>query len=630
MKKLEGLKSVYIAGTRGSGKTSLLMAVNWKERLYNPTVRDQVGYDQPPFIAVYFRLPDYLSSAIGLIDWAHTFPESQTSSFIGYEVFSQLMESVAAQLICEAFSSLRAAGTFRYTPEQEDEAVAGMLSEYPLLLSLSQGKPPRDLADLAYIFKRVHQRINSLLTRGLVRDALVLSLEAQPGVFINDLVSRIRALACAEEGVCSPDFHVKICIDDCETLQPLQQRFLNSLVRSSRHPLFWVVSFVSVDYDSTATIYPSQTLSDADRTQIILDDMEEPEFARFCQAVSRLRVYYSDSDLSSSGSLRDLSEDFFNLRAVLGHYPPNKLIAEAAKGSISAEFEEFFARALAQRGPKSELAPIYETYIQEKLGERLVDDRPKNRSAYLRRKYVAALLAICSEYGFKTPYAGMNTVVFMGNRCIRDYLEIVGSIVDEGHRVGEIRGIKHLQYRKRPITIRTQTAGISRSSRAKLDGIRNNMEQDWAEATRVVEFLGKLTARLQANHTSQATLATPERGNFIFDLAEVEATDWFEAEARRAMVLKLLRRCEADGLLRPASTISGDEGDGGDLTLHVHRRFAAEFGFSFRGPYGSLRMPMVEFTSVCEGRTDLSVDDLVERAYAKISRNPPRDLPRLI
>ena len=630
VKQLEGLKSVYVAGTRGSGKTSLLKAVNWRERLYNPTVRDQLGSNPPDYVAVYFRLPDFLTSAIGLIDWGQCFPESPTPDLVGYEIFSQLIELVGAQLICEAISSLRAAQRFDYSTEDEDALVAAILTRYPPLARAAAGEQCQGLDGLSIIFRKLHQRLNVLITRGQVRDALEFSLETQPGIFINELASKLREIACAREGSCSAGFHLKVCIDDCETLQPLQQRFLNSLVRSTQHPLFWVVSYVSVDYDSTNTVHFNQTLSDADRTQLLLDEMKNKEFYQLCEGVSLLRIYYSDPGLRGT-TLNELPSDFFNLEALLGKVSINGLLLDLARHSLSAEFAGLIERSRLRdkRKGRNHVPPILETYVLEKLGDRLADDRHANQQAYMRRKNVAALLAICAEFRISNiPYVGATTIVSLSNGCIRDYLELMGSIFDEAMRRKEIGGVSDLRQREYALSSDVQRVGARNSSRAKIDGIRNIIERDWAEATRTVEFIGKLTALLQSNPGVESTLATPERGNFVFDLTSLD--DGRDGSAnRRAFVTRVLRRCEADGLLRPARAEQGEDGDAHELAFHLHRRFAPEFGFSYRGPYGFLRMPMTEFSEMCEGSGD-GLDALVERAYLRISREVPVDHPKLL
>jgi hypothetical protein len=274
--------------------------------------------------------------------------------------------------------------------------------------------------------------------------------------------------------------------------------------------------------------------------------------------------------------------------------------------------------------------PIYETYVLERLGERLADERLENVKSYMRRKQVAAFLAIFSEFRLsKLPFVGATTIVSMSDKCIRDYLELMGAIFAEALARGEIQSLDGLTRRKEPISDDTQREGVRASSKAKFDGIRNSFERDWAEATRAVEFIGKLTARLQSNHASLTTLATPERGNFHFDLDALRGVQGL-ASQRRDFVLRLLRRCEADGLLRPARHgLMSEEKDGQDLTFHLHRRFASFFGFSYRGPYGLVKMPMEEFAEVCDSSFESSVDEFVSRAYAKIVREASDDHPRL-
>jgi hypothetical protein len=630
VQSLEGLKSVYVAGTRGSGKTSLLKAINWRERLFNPTVRDQLGDELSDYVAVYFRLPDYLTSAIGLIDWEKSFPESVSPELVGYELFSQLIELVAAQLICEAISSLRSSQRFSYTPGEEEALVTAVVSRFPAFKKIIGPALCSSLDDLSVILQSMHQRLNILITRGQVKEAFELALEVQPGVFINELGKMIRELACKADGACSPNFHLKICIDDCETLHPLQQRFLNSLVRSSKNPLFWVISFVSVDYDSTTTVHLNQTLSDADRTQLILDDMKPHAFYRLCEEVSLLRIYYSVVGNAQSESLQNLPKNFFALEALLGKVTLDSVLLNLAMHSLSAEFAELVERSRdRKKQSRNSVPPIYETYVLEKLGDRLIDERPENKSAYMRRKQVAAYLAICSEYRISNiPYVGARTVVSMSNLCIRDYLELLGAIFDEAVKRKEIRSLADLLQRETPLSLDTQSNGVRSSSRQKFDGIRNSMERDSAEAMRTVEFLGKLTARLQSNHAAESTLATPERGHFIFDFKSVDERNP-QGEVRKKLVTRVLRRCEADGLLRPSKTFTSDDAETYELAFYLHRRFAAEFRFSYRGPYAYVRMPMAEFIEVCEGGSANSVDELVDRAYNQIQKVTPSDHPKL-
>jgi hypothetical protein len=128
----------------------------------------------------------------------------------------------------------------------------------------------------------------------------------------------------------------------------------------------------------------------------------------------------------------------------------------------------------------------------------------------MRRKQIAALLAIFSEFRLsRLPFMGARTIVNMGDTCIRDYLELMGAIFEEAVVRNEVRELKELTQRTKPLSTDTQLEGVRTSSKAKFDGIRNSFERDGAEATRAIEFIGKLTAKLQSNHSTTTRAFSP-------------------------------------------------------------------------------------------------------------------------
>ncbi|WP_189523745.1 hypothetical protein, partial [Mesorhizobium sp. M4B.F.Ca.ET.215.01.1.1] len=86
-----------------------------------------------------------------------------------------------------------------------------------------------------------------------------------PGAIINKVATAITPLLNGPSfaGDRAPFF--KILIDDCEALTPLQQQFLNTLVRKTRGNVKWVLAYIGGLYDTIRTIIPGQSLSNADR-----------------------------------------------------------------------------------------------------------------------------------------------------------------------------------------------------------------------------------------------------------------------------------------------------------------------------------------------------------------------------
>ncbi len=635
VKQLEGLKSIYIAGTRGSGKTSLLKSINWRERLYNRTLADQAQESQNDYIAVYFRLPDYVAGAIGAVRWDEVFPHAPDPMFVEFDYFSKLIEIISAQLLCEAYSHLRSAGRFSYTVQSEFDFVSRVAAEHSTMLS---GMPPKSgLDDLALAFKRLQRELNLSFTRGTIKQTQSAVPTTNPGEFLKRFASDLKLLACGEGYVsCPPNFHIKICIDDCEALLPRQQQFLNSLVRLSSSPLFWIVSYVSSDYDSTRTIIHNQSLTDADRAQINLNDDQEADFYRLCQEVSLLRLYYSIPSLYLHREFPSDSSNLFSLTEAYGTSNANTLLLETMKGTLSPRFAELLGRAykntqvLAAVTP-SRVPPVWETYIIDRLG--LQPDhqgaRARNFAAYLRRKQRAALLNICSDYRIaNVPYAGAGTIIAMSDMCVRDFLEMSADILDRAIEKEELSSAADLVSRRTPLSLTTQREGIFRASRSKFDGIKNNVESDRVEVSRVIECLGMLCARLQSDHRTTDSLSTPERGIFVFDLDQIVGSSRSAITDRRNLVSRILSRCASDGLLRAdlvrkssikRASIDSKDGKASKSAYRLHRRFASYFKFSPRGPYEPVSVPMEEFADLCEKAIVMDAQEWVERAYLKVS-----------
>jgi len=157
-------------------------------------------------------------------------------------------------------------------------------------------------------------------------------------------------------------------------------------------------------------------------------------------ALAMMDAAYPIDRLHSDEDFRRPSEDF-QVRATLLHahflrlkerqgsrwhsyYDDLLVILKAA--SVRGSEKQALAQQLVLDHPSSsqiEIARHSEDYGEMKFD--LVDDREANLGAYLRRKNVAALLAICAEYRITNiPYVGATTVVSLSNGCIRDYLEL--------------------------------------------------------------------------------------------------------------------------------------------------------------------------------------------------------------
>jgi len=98
---LERPKPCYLIGSRGTGKTTLLKALSWNERLNNKSLKRQLGL--VPFakrcIGVYLKLPEYLFAAFDERLGKETMP-------LRAVIPALYLDAIALQLLIDAVAEL--------------------------------------------------------------------------------------------------------------------------------------------------------------------------------------------------------------------------------------------------------------------------------------------------------------------------------------------------------------------------------------------------------------------------------------------------------------------------------------------------------------------------------------------
>jgi predicted ATPase len=59
----------YVAGARGSGKTSILKSLDTAEQIVNPTLASQLTLANMACLGVYFRATDLFTQTTAGVDW---------------------------------------------------------------------------------------------------------------------------------------------------------------------------------------------------------------------------------------------------------------------------------------------------------------------------------------------------------------------------------------------------------------------------------------------------------------------------------------------------------------------------------------------------------------------------------
>ena len=238
--KWEDQKYVYINGSRGTGKTFLLKAFNWHNRLYDEPLKALIGKDpfEKEYIGIYLNIPDFVNFQFN--NW---FPESELTieSWIEErEIFYSLyLECQIIQLLIGAIQGLRSERIMKFSPNNEFEAVNKILSTRSELKNfLVSGEEYNRLCDLKHCFYLMHENIrvsaskNEELKRAknypnlqignLIEDATVILL---------DLCSLDREIDDLKEADVKRAWKLKVCIDLDNVLESYQQKTIDTLLK---------------------------------------------------------------------------------------------------------------------------------------------------------------------------------------------------------------------------------------------------------------------------------------------------------------------------------------------------------------------------------------------------------------
>jgi hypothetical protein len=280
--ELAAEKSTYVYGTRGTGKTTLLKGICWEDLCFNESLRVQRRIGDFSNIGLYIRFPDHIAASMSFSDWSTVFPNVLDPELEFYSFFSAAVEAICIERIADACHNLRELDEVIITASQEVQLVADFVAEYPAIGSFSS-RPPATFLDLARALRLMISAMNRACGRGTVADLVDRLLARQPYQMLAYFAERASSSIKMQTSVGPRAVGFKFCLDDCEVLNRLQRKSLNSLVRLSRAPCSWVVSSVGNGRDDSETFIGSQPLTDADRRVISLDGRDNVGFRQLCQ-----------------------------------------------------------------------------------------------------------------------------------------------------------------------------------------------------------------------------------------------------------------------------------------------------------------------------------------------------------
>lgn len=611
--RLELQKPVYLVGSRGTGKTTLLKALSWSERLNNKSLARQARRSDCRYVGIYLKLPEI---QLGLVSrWA-----CGAGDDVHANVFAHYLDLVWLEELLRAISELAIAGRISVSANKERKCIEDIFSQCESLFTEADLRP-QTLREFATVLRGRREDIEMCASTGspptlAVERLRLISYIGEFGRKTAEHLGRLCGTAASNEAEAHWIF--KICMDEGECLSEFQQRVVNTMLRLSRAPLFFVVSFVSHPIDPTTTLVNGLSLQQADRELVPLDELSEKEFRQLVEGVASVRVQHISRDSGAHfDTNRTLGVVDINslLLAILRESvsPTAKTLLAAAESAAAHAGSSESAKRPAGKGGRVSIAPpIYQVYLMRKLNfsvAKTADDarwkRRKQDSAELRKRFVAAYLSICAEIGAEPRYASADVVLQTSDKCVRDFLGQLDEIFESAN-------MPLADFLGQRIDDRVQDRAVKAASRKKYQSLPLFGVNSPAETRALVDGLSKLTALLQSQSLSNRHLRSSERGLFVVAFGD-------PPQATAQHLLQSLREAAEAGFLRLLSTSSNP------LTFRVHTSLAPMYGFSYRGAYYETGLSWEALDRLRRTKEPAELKELVREIYEQLERMDPQN-----
>lgn len=607
--RLEVPKPICLVGSRGTGKTTLLKALNWEERRDNQSLRKQIATDpiHSKYVGIYLKLPEIQFDV--LRRWLH----KQENDYA--VIFAFFLDLVWLEELIDAITELIVNDTFNIAADVEQAHVKNITDEFVHTFS-ANGAKPLTLKDLSRAIRNIRETIE-ILSRQKVEPADVIEkfrIVGQAGEFGRKLGTMLHPLCHVRDSEENSykEWNFKICMDEGECLDLDQQRILNTMLRVSKTPVFFVVSYVSMPSDSSTTLIKNITLQSADRELIRLDEVTEKDFRELAEGVATIR----------SQAILGIQNVTFRAQITLGELDINLLLQSILSSSVSPASKKLLESAAnlaktqfflskSEKNTKASL-PIYEAYLIEKLklpppleGSQHWEKR-KDSSAGFRKKFVAAYLSICSDAKVDVRYAFSDMVLQMSDMCIRDFLNQLDSIYS--HADWDLQKFLSTQ-----VPVEIQNEALKRASQNKYLSIPKSGVSEPSAVGAMIDGLARLTALIQSQSSNNSHLRSSERGNFC--IANQNET----LASNDDSIFQTIKDAAEAGFLKIISQ------DKSEFQFRVHTSLAAKYGFSYRGAYYPVTLELRDLNSlkqaVSEAETIKAVNNIVGRLDKSIQEN---------
>ena len=549
--ELEKRQDLYIIGSRGTGKTTFLNALNWETRVENRSIHAQTengNLFKDRYIGIYI-------DAMAFGDSIFEMSDNEDVSLM--HVYSLWVELNVLYRLIGAIKGLYKNDYIDFTIKDEQlqcnkvyDYLSNLLGDTFLRYRQNTGTD----YDLIRLEQVVYDLSGEVVwgVEGLKSKFASYSF----GNLIKETFPKLISLCDDESEI---KWCTKICFDAIESA-PKFHKIVNTFVarKLSRRVWFIISGLTHRLVDMNQTYIPNHNLTSDDKGHIDLDETfflsnatTRKEFGRLAEGICNLRLRHSDNTI-------DVKKKF-DLTACLGNWDMNQILDVYLKGrktiSVSKEFNDFMDLVEEKNNANEYLTkypPYIQTYYYDILGQNkkwtgpLQKSRQKNMDT--GKKIIVITLALLRNYKLtsSTPYAGERQLMYLCNST-REFLQLMEVLFDVRMRQYKFKDLSSFySFEAKPTQneIKTQTEAAVKVAEYKYKEIKNKSDKEII-AKRISVFIdtcGNILYDLQAK-TELSSLKSDEKGAFTVSFKDDDSGEklyYFLKTAADDTIIKII------------------------------------------------------------------------------------------
>lgn len=594
--ELEKRQDLYIIGSRGTGKTTFLKALNWKTRLENRSIHAQTengNLFKDRYIGIYIDAMVFGDSIFEMGD------SDDGSLMRVYSIWAEL--NVLYRLI-RAIKGLYKNNYINFAIKDE-QFQCNKIYDYLSNLLGDKFLRNRQNTETDYDLIRLEQVTYDL--RGEVINGVTELTSKSPLYSFGNIIEETFPILV---GLCDDESDIKwctkICFDAIES-SPNFHKIVNTFVarKLSRRVWFIISGLTHRLIDMNQTYIPNHNLTNDDKAHIDLDEMfflssdaARKEFIRLAEGICDLRLKYSDHTIDNKKK--------FDLTACLGNWEMNQILDVYLKSrktrSVSKEFNGFMNLVEEKYNANEYLTkfpPYIQTYYYDILEQPkkwtgpLQKSRQKNMDS--GKKYIVITLALLRNYKLttSTPYAGERQLMYLCNST-REFLQLMAALFDVRMQKHQSKGLSYFYSFEAKLTqneIEAQTEAAVKVAEYKYTEIKKKSDKEII-AKRISVFIdtcGKILYDLQAK-TELSSLKSDEKGVFTVSFKDDENGKKLSSFLKTAADDTIIKIINAD-----------NKNDLSIIDFELSRLFSPKYKFLFRSRGRKIKLDGALLKDLC-------------------------------